>query len=105
MPFATSTLWKRISRRANRLPVADRRDKKPLDEATLANLSSRQISQMTRYELAQVVQAARTPAAQRRRLEQLERPTLQQLAYQARLSAQHRTQGIPSQTHADTEQE
>lgn len=104
MPLSTRTLWKRISRRANRLPAADRRDEEALDEATLANLSSQHISQMTRHELARMVRAARTPASQRRRLEYLDRPTLEQLAYQARLSAQQRIPNMPPPTHADKEQ-
>ncbi len=104
MPLSTNTLLERNSPRTNRLPAVVRRDDEALDDAMLATLSPRHISRMTRHELARMVRAARTPASQRRRLEYLDRPTLEQLAYQARLSAQQRIREDPPQTHADKEE-
>ena len=104
MPLSTSTLLKRNLPPANRLPAVDRRDEEAPDDAILAKLSSQHISKMTRHELARIVRAARIPAARRRRLEYLDRPTLERLVYQARLSAQQRIQWMQPQTHADKEE-
>ena len=60
-----------------------------LDPAAVAELSSKQISEMNRPELDRVVRVARTPAAQSR-LEYLDRATLERLAHQARLCCRNR---------------
>ena len=60
-----------------------------LDPATIAELSSRQISRMTRPELVRVVRAGRLPSLGARP-ERLDRATLERLAYLARLSCRRR---------------
>jgi len=59
-----------------------------LDRETIADLSSTQISRMTRGELARVVRAAWLPASSVRP-ESLDRGTLERLAHLARLSCRH----------------
>ncbi len=84
MTLSTSTLLQQPPLPAKPVQVVE-----ALDDATLAELSSKHISRMTRPEMMRAVRAARIPAA-RRRLEYLDRPTLERLAYQARLCAQQR---------------
>jgi hypothetical protein len=60
-----------------------------LDQATISELYSKQISRMTRSELARVVCAGRLPAS-RVRLEFLDHRTLERLAHLARLCCQNR---------------
>jgi len=60
-----------------------------LDRGTIAELSSKQISRMTRPELARVVRAGRLPAVQAR-LECLDRVTLERLAHLASLCCRNR---------------
>jgi len=61
-----------------------------LDRETIADLSSTQISRMTRGELARVVRAARLPALSVRP-EKLDRGTLERLTHLARLCCRHQT--------------
>jgi hypothetical protein len=61
-----------------------------LDQASIAELTSKQISRMTRPELARIVHVGQLPALLVR-LEYLDRGTLQRLAHLARLCCRNRT--------------
>ena len=89
MPLSTTALQEVTPRDASRRPRGRRPREEALDDTMVAELSARQITQMTRRELVRVVRSARTPAAQRR-LEYYDHATLQRLAYQARLCCQRR---------------
>lgn len=89
MPLSTIALQEGTPQDAFRRPRGRRRREEALDPTTVAELSARQITRMTRHELVRVVRSARTPAAQRR-LEYYDHATLQRLAYQARLCCQRR---------------
>lgn len=60
-----------------------------LDQATVAELSSKQISRMTRPELVRIVRAGQLPASGAR-LKFLDHRTLERLAHLARLSCHNR---------------
>jgi len=62
-----------------------------LDQAEIANLSSMQISRMTRGELTRMVRASRLPVL-RARPEYLDRDTLERLAHVGRLACRNRQQ-------------
>lgn len=103
MLLSTSTLLGRSRPSAGAARTVFRPDEEALDDAALSELSAKQISRMTRHEMGRVARAARIPAA-RRRLEYLDRPTLERLVYQARLCAQQRIQWMKPRTYGDREE-
>jgi hypothetical protein len=66
-----------------------------LDRSTIAELSSKQISQMSAAELARVIRAGPLPTVHARP-EYLDRATQERLAYLARLCCRHREHWAPT---------
>ncbi len=89
MPLSTNTLSPRKPSAARRRRAEPFYHQEALDDATISELSSKQISRMTQGELVRTVRAARIPAG-KLRLEYFDRATLQRLAHQARLCCRQR---------------
>jgi hypothetical protein len=88
MPLTSSTLpvAYRCSPRSRGTPLQE--PDEALDQATVADLSPKQIARMTCLELARVVRVGRLPTVQARP-EHLDRATLERLAHLACLSCRN----------------
>ena len=89
MPPPVSTLPRAKGPAVSRKGAMSQGPDEALDQAMIADLSSKQISRMTRPELARVVRAGRLPAMQVRP-ECLDRRTLERLAHLASLCCRNR---------------